>query len=363
MKSIHVPRLFRKIALAVICIQFVMALFMMASTPRAKSVQAIADRIISLGGLVEFESASASGANEIDPDAKSRLYFLKPVLGVDPTLQIKKVRLASKFFSDSDFLELCRLNQLESLDLDCPQLTDAAMKGLARQSHLQYLSLRGTSITDVGAQYLKDCTDLQSLMLGCTNVGDGAMRAIGPLPKLESLELVRTQVGDGGIQCLSRNTSLRFLSISGTRITDRGLYFLPKGSKLATLDIQDTATTDEGICWIADLPHLENLMLSSRLSDKGLSKLAQLTSLRRLCIPSPSPRVTDDGLAHLRKLSNLQELWLYNTNVTLDGLRRIRELQRLTRIDITSRILCSDDATEVAKMFPNSKVELLSGGN
>ena len=68
------------------------------------------------------------------------------------------------------------------------------------------------------------------------------------------------------------------------------------------------------------------------VTDEGLEKLKDLAQLRRLVLTGTA--ISDAGCAHLGKLTKLEELELCDTSISNDGLKGLRELQGLKRLNL-----------------------------
>ena len=89
---------------------------------------------------------------------------------------------------------------------------------------------------------------------------------------------------------------------------------------------------------------LQRLFLErTRITDKGIAELAEMTSLRDLFIDMLN--VTDAGLAHLKGLKNLKTLWLSNTSVTDAGLDHRAALTNNEEL----KLMHQDDVTDNGK--------------
>ncbi|KKK50513.1 hypothetical protein LCGC14_3124270, partial [marine sediment metagenome] len=90
--------------------------------------------------------------------------------------------------------------------------------------------------------------------------------------------------------------------------------------------------TNTGLAYIAKMKHLEQLSLSSSVTDEGPRHVANLTTLKELSLYLCN-QITDDGLAHLAKLKNLNFLLLpKGAAITDAGLAHISELNKLTSL-------------------------------
>jgi Leucine-rich repeat (LRR) protein len=105
----------------------------------------------------------------------------------------------------------------------------------------------------------------------------------------------------------------------GTRITDLGLSKLANLKKLRRLDLSGAAVTSAGLKTLAQLPDLRRLNL---WNVKGIdaSAAAHLEVLTKLAILDLSDTaIGDDMLARLGKLPALKRLYMNDTNVTAAG--------------------------------------------
>ncbi|WP_029632189.1 leucine-rich repeat domain-containing protein [Zavarzinella formosa] len=107
-----------------------------------------------------------------------------------------------------------------------PTLTVAFARALAEQCpQLQSLNLDGAQLTDAGVTVLaQHCPQLEYLHLAHTAVTDeGVSEVAKHCPLLQSLNLSDTSVTDAGITAVGENCpELRFLCLSNTRVTDAG---------------------------------------------------------------------------------------------------------------------------------------------
>jgi hypothetical protein len=94
--------------------------------------------------------------------------------------------------------------------------------------------------------------------------------------------------------------------------------------RLQELYLAGLLVTDEGLAPLKGLTDLESLDLTgAAVSNEGLAGLEGLTNLRELSLAYAN-NVGDAGLVHLSNLRNLRTLALYNTRVTVAGVRALR---------------------------------------
>lgn len=129
------------------------------------------------------------------------------------------------------------------------------------------------------------------------------MRQILEFPGLHSLNLTQRELSNSCCRSLARVApNLRFLSLSGLRPAKTTTSLLEQLSELRhlrSLGIGDKVPDDDTIRLIAETPRLSCLRLYSRhLSGSGLMSVAEMTTLRHLCIDLE--RVTRKDIYELR---------------------------------------------------------------
>ncbi len=166
---------------------------------------------------------------------------------------------------------------------------------------LKSLEIEGP-FTDAGLEFLKKLPNLRELILK-GHFSDKGMVHLSGITRLESLTLVSDKQTGSGLSSLSRLPKLRALRFVGQ----------PKGVSLAAL---------------SDWQHLEVLNLASDKTDDALlASIGPIPNLKSLSLEEA--RVTNDGLAALEKLVTLQELDLWNTDISDEGLQHLVPLKQL----------------------------------
>jgi hypothetical protein len=89
-------------------------------------------------------------------------------------------------------------------------------------------------------------------------------------------------------------------------------------------DMSESTITDDDVAQIAHFSELESLDLSSSrmVTDSGIQHLTRLKKLRRLYLYET--QLTDDGLASLELCPALEHVNVARTNVTQEGIDRFR---------------------------------------
>src|SRR5262245_19765937 len=95
-----------------------------------------------------------------------------------------------------------------------------------------------------------------------------------------------------------------------------------------------TQVTDAGLAHLTGLKELRSLILPSRIDGSGLVHLKGLSELRRLCLEGV--KLTDKELRHLEALKKLQWVNLRRTDVTREGVARLRK--KLPKVEVLSSL-------------------------
>lgn len=137
---------------------------------------------------------------------------------------------------------------------------------------------------------------IAQIALGDRPVSDQNLNGLQGLARVEELALWNTAVSDAGLKHLDGLTTLRALYLTGTAVQGPGLERL---TGLKRLELNGTPIDDAGLRHVAPLRQLE-------------------------CLYLEGTQVSDAGLETLRSLTNLKELHLEQTQVTPEGVTRLR---------------------------------------
>lgn len=123
------------------------------------------------------------------------------------------------------------------------------------------------------------------------------------------------------------------------------------------------ATNGDSLAHLQPLIRLEQLMVNGFISDRGLSHIRQLKSLKELQVAvtgSMNDYITDQGLDYIGELTNLQKLYLYSCpNVTDKGLSYITTLSNLREL-VLLHSKVSDAGIGYLNAFPMLEILNLS---
>jgi hypothetical protein len=221
---------------------------------------------------------------------------------------------------------------INTIHLDDKSVADEDLANLKNLAGLRTLSLARTGITGMGLVHLRGLSQLAVLNVDGTKVTDESLKELSSLPNLTTFQASATTIGDEGAAQLC-GSKLTILGLGRTRLTDRGLESLAQISSLTSLNVSQTAVTDRGLTQIARLPNLRILNLdNTQVTDTGLSELKSHPKLLTLFVAGT--RLTDQGLDQLCQSNRWTSLRLNNTQVTDAGLRRLASLDKLIILGI-----------------------------
>lgn len=200
------------------------------------------------------------------------------------------------------------------------------------------LARNNSQTNDDFAKHVQDLRSLRLLIIRDTQATDAAMVVIGQLDDLEGLYLFgNPRITDFGMNYIGRLKSLRHLEIH-------------------TMDIP-ARVTDDGLGKLKELTSLEGLVAQShQFTDEGLEHLKGLKNLKRLILDNPPPGfengISDEGLIHLQGLTNLEELWLQDTQVTDRGLEYLKPLLKLKKLLVGKTRVTREGAMKLEQALP-----------
>jgi Leucine-rich repeat (LRR) protein len=227
---------------------------------------------------------------------------------------------------DDRLLELCsKLADLEELRLsdNTAEVTDRGIAHLTRLKHLKNMSLRGAKgVSDVGLAQLASFPGLQELSLHeLRSVTPRGVDVIGRLTELRRLEIAFVPMDDKNIASLAALKNLEHLMIWGTWnkpqfdvlgelrwlrtfrtnevVSSSAIRGLARHNNLESIGDELTEITDEDLKYLARLPRLRSLILSSdQITAASLPTLAKMTALRELYV-TDKVRISPEQLTQL----------------------------------------------------------------
>jgi len=193
-------------------------------------------------------------------------------------------------------------------DLDRVTITSEQIEMIAKLEDLNTLSLDFTTVDDDDIRKLSSLKKLQLISLNYTGVTGESLESLSLLKNLFHVSLVACDVQNEHLAALIKMPSVGELRLRLTKVTDAGLKHLRERKKLYLLHLDDCQITDAGLASLGDLPDIRSLSLSktirysddkqSALTDKCVDYLISLETLRDLTISDS--QLTEEGLQRLR---------------------------------------------------------------
>ncbi|WP_061278945.1 hypothetical protein [Leptospira interrogans] len=108
-------------------------------------------------------------------------------------------------------------------------------------------------------------------------------------------------------------------------MVDEGMQYLVVFPNLQTLTLDDSKITDEGLKQISTLPKLESLSLvRTKITNKGIENISKSKTITSLSLDEI--QTIDDGcIPHLLKMKQLTTLELSGTDISEQGLKKLRK--------------------------------------
>lgn len=247
--------------------------------------------------------------------------------------------------------------------VDCPRITDIALKALASFKHLNVVNVADcVRIQDTGVRQvvegpsgakikelnLTNCVRVSDVTLlriaqrchnlvyasfcYCEHVTDAGVELLGTLPSLVSLDLSGCNIQDQGVAALGNNPKFRDISLAECpNITDLGLQKMCQQCRqLENFDVSRckglTDNAIKNLAFCCRLLRTLNLAGCSKLTDSSLQYLSGVCHYLEALDLSGCVHITDKSLRYLRKgckkMSSLTIL--YCRNVTKSAVQKMQ---------------------------------------
>jgi len=240
---------------------------------------------------------------------------------------LRVLGLVGTTIGDEQLRHVRSLRGIEALKIRKSRVTDDGLSYLTELPRLWSLIIDNAAITDAGASTLGRFRGLEALALDKVAISDRGMAALGNLIQLKAISVRENRISDAGILHLASLTNLEQVNLSHTCVTNAAAQVLGRMLLMKRLDLSGTRVTDDGICELRQLTHIELLGLDdTSIGDVALQCIGEMSQLRQLYLDGTN--VTDEGLKHIGALPELQFVTLVRTQVTREGVTRLRSMSR-----------------------------------
>lgn len=217
------------------------------------------------------------------------------------------LKLLGKHWSRQDFVKLKdspAASFITSISIPYSKFDDPADIGLLKDLNITSLTLSTTNFDDRGAAELKKFKKLQALKIGgCRQVTDEGLKSISEIKTLKSLDI-------------------------GGGITGKSLAYILELKNLSSLDLKVIRDLKPEQLSLLSALKLTCLFIHNRnLSTEDLKAIAAIKTLEKLKLTAVKIIDTDKtGLEALAQMNRLQIVELYDTEYSLEALKRFHAL-------------------------------------
>lgn len=255
---------------------------------------------------------------------------------------IESLSLAGARLSPEQLDLISKYPNLHTLNLSGNYLSNQDLVSVASNKNIKVLDLSGSAFDNQGAEVLGSMQSLESLKVDSYKLTDDFTKTIAGMPNLKSLSFDR-----------HTDTAESLANIQQTNLTS-----------LKPPLIFDSAEADKAAGYMSNMKNLKELNLSStRMTDSGMEKLSQNSSIEKLNLSS-SFELTGKSIDYLSRMSNLKELNLsYASKLRPSDIQRLQKAlpDTIIKSDLSGqRLDVSADERRLAGTIGHD-LELLSG--
>ncbi len=232
---------------------------------------------------------------------------------------------------------------------DCAKLGEAEYRRLGGIRTLKTLTLYGgkKTLTDATLPLLAGLSELEELNTEGIQVSDAGLAGFAVLKNLRSLAFFHPSLDlkgfDGsGFAALKALPKLERLTIAGTRFNDLGLAAVAELGQLRDFRTWHTYQTQAGNAALEKLPNLRSLYLGQRL--------------RRWDGGSNAASLDDATLDVVARLKGLESLTLDEARLSVAGLSKLKALPALKKLDLQRIDLSEADLEALRGALPGVKL-------
>ena len=211
---------------------------------------------------------------------------------------------------------------------------------------------------------VRELSKLKQVSLGIGS-NDGTLKALGALPELEVLSTNGLDATDAGISVLTACKKLKSFALfhPGKNFTGSGLAALAQMPALESLTVGGSSQfADAGMAAVATIKGLKGfrtwhtgVTLEGVKQLTALKKLTSLTLGQRLSYTPPTT-LADDCLPALAELTSLESLNLTEARLSLAALEQLNKLPKLKRLNLDGIDLAESDVAALKQQLAKTDV-------
>lgn len=158
-----------------------------------------------------------------------------------------------------------KINTLKVLNIMFVPITDDGIRHVSCMTKLVSINLTGSRMTDDGLAAICRLMELETLDISFTHVtNDGLIHLLG-LPRLSTLDVGYTSITDNGLSIIAKLTSLSSLQLYNTKVTEAGFVHISCMKRLEKLNVGDVRVTSVGFDHVLAIGTLLKLTISGNM--------------------------------------------------------------------------------------------------
>jgi len=268
---------------------------------------------------------------------------------------LKTLRMEQSSITDQTIAEVAKFPKVDDLLLDRCGITDECLKSLGQSKTIKRIRAPRTKLSDAGLAYLKDTVQLELLDLSdCNQISDEGLSHLKG--KLKEFDIFRTRVGNDALAAISGAKEMSKMKLRDCAITTKGIVeHIGKFPNLTALDLSETTIKDAALAEIGKLEKLEDLNLwHTRVTDEGLRSLTS-SKLKRLNLDDTN--IGDGAIEHLSKIEGLEFLHIGKTAVTDEKIGELAKLKNLKDLILTNTTLSKKAVASLQEKLPKTNIK------
>lgn len=308
------------------------------------SIEIIANN---LAGSIPLELVRLSQLKTLNLEANALAGSIPPELG--NLTSLTSLDLGLNNLLGEIPTELSELENLSDLDLSFNRLTGSIPAELGNLSNLKSLKLSGNGLTGVIPAEIGNLTELSMLSLSYNQLHGRIPQELGDLHELVTLELQTNALSGEIPSALGNLTNLESLWLYFNDFTGEIPREIGNLAKLSVLNVQFNRLRGEIPPELASLGQLNGLYLTfNRLEGKIPAILGNLTMLRQLWLDGN--RFTGDIPSQLGDLRELTALQLQGNDLTGAIPSELGNLEKLITLDLNGNDLFGQLPAKLGRM-------------
>jgi len=240
--------------------------------------------------------------------------------------------------TDKELARVAALRSLQYLYVHNMPVTGEFLEDFASLKNLHKLEFQNCPIGDLFFDYIHIISSLDNLTLYICEEDDFHSPKFDNLLKCENLKYLSLTYGnysDVFIARLPSHPAITSLNLEGNNLAGRKLNFLKNMRALVYLNLESNKIDDEGIKHLMNAipPNLDYLSFDDNpINDTALFVIAENQTIRTLALKYNN--ITDKGIQALGKMQQLRQIFLGNTQVTLEGAKKLQQSLRKCYIEM-----------------------------